>query len=346
MKVRRILSIMVLAIVLTATLSACGSAGSSSDQISNPTPTVMVATAAPTESTAATAAPMNRKGPGGGNTTSTSAPAFSDVPYASISSAQKLDLYIPAGEGPFPVVIIVHGGAFLMGDKAAGDATTGIDQLLTLGYAVASVNYRLSGEALAPAQIQDVKAAVRFLRANAGEYKLNPEKFGAWGGSAGGSLVSLLGTSCGVEALEGPELGNPEQSSCVQAVVDWFGPIDFLQMDTQFTGTSCPVTHDAADSPESLLVGGPIQENVEKANLVNAITYVSSDDPAFLIQHGTTDCNVPPQQSQVFYDALVSALGEGKITLVFLDGAGHGGSQFSTESNLKLVTDFFDSYLK
>ncbi len=233
-----------------------------------------------------------------------------------------------------------------MGDKAAGDATTGVDQLLNLGYAVASINYRLSGEALAPAQIQDVKAAVRFLKANAQEYNLNPEKFGAWGGSAGGSLVSLLGTSCGVEALEGPELGNSEQSSCVQAVVDWFGPIDFLQMDAQFAGTSCPINHDAADSPESLLVGGPIQENAESVNLVNAITYISSDDPPFFIQHGTADCNVPPQQSQLFYDSLVSVIGKEKVTLITLDGAGHGGSQFTTESNLKLVTDFFDLHLK
>ncbi len=345
MKTKTILSIATLAIVLTVSLCACASAGSSTGSISNLTPTV-VAVSATTENTAVPAEPINRKGPAGGNTTLTSTPAFSDISYASISSAQKLDLYIPAGDGPFPVVILVHGGAFLMGDKAAGDATTGVDQLLNLGYAVASINYRLSGEALAPAQIQDVKAAVRFLKANAQEYNLNPEKFGAWGGSAGGSLVSLLGTSCGVEALEGPELGNSEQSSCVQAVVDWFGPIDFLQMDAQFAGTSCPINHDAADSPESLLVGGPIQENVEMVNLVNAITYISSDDPSFFIQHGTADCNVPPQQSQLFYDALVSVIGKEKVTLITLDGAGHGGSQFATESNLKLVTDFFDLHLK
>jgi acetyl esterase/lipase len=302
---------------------------------------------APTETAAAASLPPMRGGPGGGSDTSLIAkPAYSDVAYATVSSAQKLDLYIPTGDGPFPVVIVVHGGAFLMGDKAAGDATTGIDQLLGLGFAVASVNYRLSGEAKAPAQIQDLKTAVRFLRANAGEYKLNTEKFGAWGGSAGGSLVSLLGTSCGVAELEGAELGNAEQSSCVQAVVDWFGPIDFLQMDTQFTGTSCPVNHDAANSPESQLVGGPIQDNKQAVALVNAITYISSDDPPFFIQHGTADCNVPPQQSQVFYDALSSSLGADNVILILLDGAGHGGSQFTSTDNLKLVTDFFSDQLK
>lgn len=345
MNARKKLSISLLTIVMAVELCACGSAGTSTVSISTPSPTVKVASAA-TENTVVPTEPANRKGPGGGNTTSSSTPTFSDIPYASISSAQKLDLYRPTGDGPFPVILLVHGGAFLMGDKAAGDATTGIDQLLSLGYAVASINYRLSGEAKAPAQIQDIKAAVRFLRANAKDYKLNPEKFGAWGGSAGGSLVSLLGTSCGVKALEGPELGNSEQSSCVQAVVDWFGPIDFLQMDTQFEGTSCPINHNDADSPESQLVGGPIQENVEMVNLVNAITYVSSDDPPIFIQHGTADCNVPPQQSQLFYDSLVNVIGKEKVTLVFIEGAGHGGNQFTTESNLKLVTDFFDNYLK
>ena len=152
------------------------------------------------------------------------------------------------GNGPFPLIINVHGGGFMMGDKSNPPAT---DEFLANGYAVASVDYRLSGEAKAPAQIQDVKAAVRFLRANAGKYKLNPDKFAGFGGSAGGSLVALLGTSCGVAALEGADLGNADQSSCVQAVVDWFGPTDFLQMDKQFAGTSCPVNHDAADSPES-----------------------------------------------------------------------------------------------
>ena len=336
-------SLMFMIVTLLLVTSACSIQTKTS-------PTEITATAElkmPSETATLAAIPPTRGVPGGSSSNSLVAqPAYSDLAYANLSSAEKLDLYLPTGDGPFPVVIIVHGGGFLMGDKAAGDATTGIDQLLSLGFAVASVNYRLSGEAKAPAQIQDLKAAVRFLRANAKDYNLNAEKFGAWGGSAGGSLVSLLGTSCGVSELEGSELGNAEQSSCVQAVVDWFGPIDFLQMDTQFTGTSCPVNHDAADSPESQLVGGPIQENVEMVNLVNAMTYVSSDDPPFFIQHGTADCNVPPQQSQVFYDSLSSVIGVDQVTLMLLEGAGHGGSQFTTEENLKLVTDFFTNHLK
>lgn len=342
---RRFLFGMLLFIFL---LGLTGCSTSTAVSSSEPTSeTELQTTDVPVVDETATTAPEQMPGrPGTSSSSTVAKPTYSDLAYATLSAAEKLDLYLPEGDGPFPLVLLVHGGAFLMGDKAAGDATTGVDQLLSLGYAVASVNYRLSGEALAPAQIQDVKAAVRFLRANAQEYKLNPEKFGAWGGSAGGSLVSLLGTSCGIAELEGAELGNVDQSSCVQAVVDWFGPIDFLQMDAQFTGTSCPVNHDAANSPESMLVGAPIQDVPDKVAQVNAITYISADDPAFFIQHGTADCNVPPQQSQLLYDALKAAIGEENVTLTFLEGAGHGGSQFTAEANLKLVTDFFDQYLK
>ena len=108
-------------------------------------------------------------------------PQYPDLAYATASPAQKLDLYLPDGPGPFPVVLIVHGGAFMFGDKSHDISKAGTDQLLGRGYAVANVNYRLSGEAKAPAQIQDVKTAVRWLRAHAGEYRLNPDKIGAWG---------------------------------------------------------------------------------------------------------------------------------------------------------------------
>ncbi len=295
-----------------------------------------------TPAAAAAAAPQGRGAPGGGMTQIKATPTFKDVVYASASATQKLDVYLPEGSGPFPLIINVHGGGFMMGDKSNPASA---DEFLAAGYAVASVDYRLSGEALAPAQIQDVKAAVRFLRANASTYKLDPQRFAAFGQSAGGSLAALLGTSCGAAALEGADLGNADQSSCVQAVVDWFGPTDFLQMDAQFAGTACPVTHDAADSPESKLVGAPIQTVPDKVKLVNPIPYVTAEAPAFLIQHGTADCNVPPQQGQLLYNALKAA-GSDKATLTFLEGAGHGDPQFSAAANVQVVLDFLAKYLK
>jgi acetyl esterase/lipase len=293
---------------------------------------------------------MPQKGPGGmgGSSTFASvAPTYKDLAYASVSPAQMLDLYIPTtGSGPFPVVIMVHGGGFMFGDKAEGGGLTGVDQLLEAGYAVASINYRLSGEATYPAQINDAKAAVRFLRANAAEYNLNPDKFGAWGASAGGNLVSLLGTTCGVAELEGAELGNADQSSCVQAVVDWFGPIDFLKMQEQFAGTSCSSNTNDASSPESKLVGAAIQTVPDKVALTNPMNYISADDAPFFIENGTADCNIPPVQNKNLADALSAVIGADNVSYVSLEGAGHGGSQFETEENLQQVISFLDKYLK
>ena len=270
-------------------------------------------------------------------------PTFADLAYADQSDAQKLDLYLPTtGVGPFPVVVMIHGGGFMFGDKADGAGLTGVDQLLEAGYAVASINYRLSGEALWPAQINDSKAAVRYLRAVAAEYNLDPDNFGAWGASAGGTLVALLGTTCGVAELEGADLGNADQSSCVQAVVDWFGPIDFLAMDAQFEGTGCAQNHDAADSPESMLVGAPIQTVPDVVATTNAMNYIDDADPAFFIQHGSADCNVPPVQGQ----NLADALGADRATYMLLDGAGHGGEQFATPENLQLVVEFLNQNLQ
>jgi acetyl esterase/lipase len=288
-----------------------------------------------------------RGGAGGSSTFASVAPTYADLAYATISDAQKLDLYIPTtGSGPFPVVIMVHGGGFMMGDKSDGAGLTGVDQLLAAGYAVASINYRLSSEAIYPAQIYDAKAAVRFLRANAAQYQLNPDKFGAWGASAGGSLVSLLGTTCGVAELEGAELGNAEHSSCVQAVIDWFGPIDFLKMDEQFAGTACPQTHDAANSPESMLVGAAIQTVPDLVATTNPMNYITADDAPFFIENGTADCNIPPVQNKNLADALSAVIGADNVTYVSLEGAGHGGSQFETTDNLNLVIGFLDKYLK
>jgi acetyl esterase/lipase len=197
--------------------------------------------------------------PSGGGPGAVSGPAatYADVPYATVSASQALDIWIPTtGSGPFPLVIFIHGGAFQGGDKAMEGGN--VAAVLDAGYAAASLNYRLSGEALFPAAVQDVKAAVRFLRANAGEYGLDPDRFAAWGESAGGNLVSLLGTT-GDQAtiFDDPALGNADTSSAVQAVVDWYGPTDFLQMDAQFaaaTPAACngqTQAHDPADSPES-----------------------------------------------------------------------------------------------
>ena len=333
----------------TATQASSAAVESSESTTGNAeSETQFATTPAAAETPASQANVMPQRGaPNGSSTFASVPPMYADLAYADLSEAQKLDLYIPSnGSGPFPVVIMVHGGGFMFGDKADGAGLTGVDQLLEAGYAVASINYRLSGEATYPAQINDAKAAVRFLRVNADQYNLNPDKFGAWGASAGGNLVSLLGTTCGVAELEGAELGNADQSSCVQAVVDWFGPIDFLKMDEQFAGTSCPQTHDAADSPESKLVGAPIQTVPDLVKTTNPMNFIDASDAPFFIENGTADCNIPPIQNKDLADALSAVIGADKVTYTSLEGAGHGGDQFGTAENLQLVIDFLDKYLK
>lgn len=271
---------------------------------------------------------------------------FRDLAYGSLSPAQTLDLYVPEGKGPFPLVVIIHGGGFMTGDKTNGAELGRVKVLLKEGYAVASINYRLSDEAIYPAQIHDVKAAVRYLRANAQKYRLDPDNFGAWGSSAGGTLAALLGTTCDVTELEGAKLGNSEQSSCLQAVVDWFGLVDLLKMDKQFKGTGCPGGHDEADSAESLGVGAPIQTVPEIVYKTNPTNYIDASDPPFFIQHGSDDCRVPPEQSKDLAEALRAVIGGENVYYSVLPGAVHGGAKFKTDANFDLVIDFLDSYLK
>ena len=218
-------------------------------------------------------------------------------------------------ESPLPAIVWVHGGAWLGGSRDGG-----IGRLVPMarrGYVGASIEYRLSPEAAFPAQIEDCKAAVRFLRAHADEYGIDPERIGAWGASAGGHLVALLGTTGGVEPLEGTG-GNPDQSSRVQAVVDFYGPADLLRMGDE----PSRIDHDAPNSPEALLIGGAVPENPEKARAASPITYVTSDDPPFLIVHGDRDDVVPPGQSVLLRDALEAA--GVPATLQVVEGAGHG----------------------
>ena len=266
-----------------------------------------------------------------------------DLEYARIGNdSLELDLYLPEGEGPFPLIIWVHGGGWTSGNKSLSPNGPQLRQI-TRGYAVASINYRLSQQAKFPAQIEDCKAAVRWLRAHAGEYNLDPGRFAAWGSSAGGHLAALMGTSGGVGALEGSG-GNPGHSSLVQAVVDWFGPTDLLKMSTDSLPFPCNVIdHDSPFSPESLLIGCAIQTCPNRTEPANPIRYVSSDDPPFLIMHGDRDCLVGPPQSQRLHDALTAAGVE--ATLKFIVGAGHGGSEFDDAENQTLVDDFFAEHL-
>jgi acetyl esterase/lipase len=261
-----------------------------------------------------------------------------DLVYARTAARPlALDLYLPEDAArPYPLIVYVHGGAFRAGSKS--DCAEALE-LLSSGFAVASVGYRLSQEALFPAQIRDIKAAVRWLRANGGEYGLDPARVGAWGPSAGGHLAAMLGLSAHIS--EWDQVGDHSEStdssisSAVRAVCDWFGPTDFLRMNDLPGG----MDHDAPDSPESQLIGAPIQENPDLAARANPINYVHPAAPPFLICHGDRDPLVPYTQSVMLHQAL-QKVGCGS-TLVLVPGAGHGFQSQQYREMVEMAREFF-----
>jgi len=271
--------------------------------------------------------------------------SFLNLEYAGQSVDQKLDLYLPAtGKKPYRVVVWFHGGGWFLGDKRDGIAESA-EPFLAAGYAVISANYRLSRRAIFPAQIYDAKVVIRWLRANAVKYRLNPDKIIAAGASAGGYLAALLGTSGQVQELEDLSLGNPVQSSRVNAVVEWYGPIDFLQMDQQLTALGQPAYHSTANSPESNLLGGMLDENPEKCRSANPMTYIKKDNPPFYIQHGKTDVAVPYLQSVNLAEALRAVIGNENVALEILDNAGHLDAVHMSPPYMKKIFIFLDRHL-
>jgi acetyl esterase/lipase len=259
-----------------------------------------------------------------------------DLEYARVGARSlRLDLYLPqrTAGARLPVVVWIHGGGWRGGDKAR----TRAPEVLGEGYVVASIGYRLSHEATFPAQIHDCKAAIRWLRAHADRYGLDPERIGAWGSSAGGHLAALLGTSGDVPELEGTVGEHLDLSSRVQAVCDFFGPADFLAV---LEPGAWPSAGRPA-SAESLLLGGPVAERVDLARLASPVTHVSADDPPFLIVHGDEDRIVPLDQSERLHRALTAAGVEG--TLHVVKGGGHGFRDPTVDA---LVRQFFDRHLR
>jgi acetyl esterase/lipase len=237
---------------------------------------------------------------------------------------------------PAPVVIWIHGGAWTVGDKT--DCVGPALWLTTHGYTVASIQYRMSGQAAWPAFIYDCKAAVRFLRANAKQYNIDPKRVCAMGHSAGAHLAALLGTSGGVKELEG-DLGNADQSSRVNAVIDIAGPIDMIAWNKTGCGT-------AADNPNcdmARLLGGAISQKMDVAVAASPVTYIDKTDPPFLVIQGVDDGAVPVSQGDLFVEKLKAA----GVTVEYLraPGADHGSIFYRTDY-YGAVLDFLNRRLK
>ena len=258
-----------------------------------------------------------------------------DLPYVTGSTErQKLDLYLPEtapGGAARPLVVFVHGGAWQAGSRR--DFPGG--PLVARGLIVASLGYRLSQDAKYPAQIEDLKAAIRWLRAHAGEYGIDPHRVGAWGESAGGHLAALLGTTGHEKRFDVGE--NLDQSSAVQCVLDWFGPSDFLHWGNP------PVMSDSRANQVSQLLGVMASTHPDAAKAASPVDFVDKNSAPFLIMHGDKDGTVPLQQSQVLDAALRKAGVESRLVVV--PGAGHGGPGFNTPEINRQVDEFFDRHL-
>lgn len=264
-----------------------------------------------------------------------------DLPYAETENPrQRLDVYLPKArksDAPLPIIVFIHGGAWQEGDKSSGQGNL-LRYVKSGDYAGISIGYRLTNEAQWPAQIHDCKAAIRWIKSHAKERGLDPGKVAVWGISAGGHLVSMLGTSGDVKELEGTLGKHLDQDSKVTCVLNYFGPEDLLTFVRQ------PSTIDrtkGSDYPEAKLLGGPVQEHEAAAKEASPVTHVSKGDAPFFTAHGTKDPLVPYAQAKELHATLQKA---GVPSL--LQEMTNGGHGFQSAVLDERVKQFLDLHLR
>jgi acetyl esterase/lipase len=260
-----------------------------------------------------------------------------DIVYGTVDGHElKLDLYMPAEAVNPPLLIYVHGGAWRGGSKERVLTTTFVED----GYAMASVDFRLSGDAMFPAQIHDIKAAIRFLRGNAHSYGYEATRIGILGSSSGGHLVELVGVTNGHEELEGKVGDYLDQSSDIQAIVSYFGASNLTTILKQSTPHGLSVRVPALD----LLIGGQPEDKVELARLASPVFHVDATDPPLLMLHGDQDPQMPINQSHELHNAYKEY--DLQVQFEVVHGAAHGGEQFRDEKRIELVETFLDNQLR
>ncbi len=267
-----------------------------------------------------------------------------DIDYVQTPQGPRsLDIYLPESDSPLPVLLHIHGGGWEIGNKNAVRIYNW-QNFAQHGYAVVTIDYRLSGVAIHPAQIHDCKAAVRWIRKNAEQYNFDATRIGVMGSSAGGHLSALIGTSAGIDALEGKlEPGDDQHIGPVQAVVDFAGPSDFSQMEAQRLRFGYKL--DARNSIATRFLGGKFSDVPDQVQSVNPINYIKPGMPPFLIVHGEKDHVVPLGQAQILHEALLSSGNESELVIV--KDAGHTSvPMFCTDEITEKVKHFLDQHLK
>lgn len=251
-----------------------------------------------------------------------------DIEYARVGETTLLlDLHTPSGVKQAPLIVYVHGGAWRAGSKS----DVPIARLLDHGFAIASVDYRLSTQARFPAQVHDIKAAIRFLRAKASSFGINTEKIAIIGSSAGGHLAALVGVTNGHRELEGRVGDHWHQSSAVSAIVSFYGASNLQSILGQSTEFGLTVRIPAL----KLLLGDVPEKVPDLAKLASPVAHLDKQDPPLLLLHGDADPQMPPAQSAEFAKAYL-----GKMRLITLPGSKHGGDEFYDAEHLRIVADF------
>jgi acetyl esterase/lipase len=254
-----------------------------------------------------------------------------DIEYARVGEhALKLDLHLPRGKAKSPLIVWVHGGAWRSGSKSGMP----LGKLVGDGHPIASVDYRLSTEARFPAQIHDIKAAVRFLRGHGREWKLPSKKIVIAGDSAGAHLAALVGVSNGHPDLEGVVGTDRSQSSDVQGVISFYGAADLTTILSQSTPHGLNVRVPALE----LLLGGPPTNVLALAHLASPVFHVDRDDPPLLLLHGDQDPQMPINQSHELHGAYQKV--KAPVQFEVVHGAAHGGAAFYDAERLALVRRF------
>ena len=278
----------------------------------------------------------------------------SDVVYAQVpdrgyvSKAMTMDVLVPCGEGLYPAIVYINGGGFINANKGGY-----IQQRLELaehGYVVASITYRVAPASTFPAPLEDVKSAIRYLRAHADQFHIDSQHIGVMGGSAGGYLAAFAGTTSGMGQFNSGD--NLEQSSDVQAVVDLYGVSDLTAIGADY-GPDVQKLHRSPAATEALWINGSpvfggkdggIDANPKGAAAANPMSYISDKTPPFLLMHGDADTVVSPSQTEILHAALAKQNIEAQRYVV--KGAGHGGPLWIQPEIMKLIIDFFDAHLK
>ena len=272
-----------------------------------------------------------------------------DVAYATTSPAQVCDIYTPEGVEQAPVIVLVHGGGFAFGDQAMTIIQPVIKAAVANGYAVVSVDYRKSGEAAFPAALADVKAAVRFVKANAVEYGFDAEHIAIWGESAGAYLSVMTALTPEAAELNGDVADNGGVSSAVTALVSFYAPVEFWTMDDEYAALGNPDSTFATDSSfESKFLGQAIGADKDKTYTTYWETYADQlpSDLKAWIQVGNADKSVPYTQSQNLAERLSGYLGAENVQFGILDGAGHEDAAFYTDENLSAIFAWLDGFMK